>query len=121
MSILGFVSHNSAAAAEPYNGYEPVSAEQFVERLRLRLQKMERMLAEDEQLEVIAFLPSGKAVSVDSVCYENPTLVLLNGAEQDTGRCCTLFAHQSSIQVLVSIEPISVGSCRKKLRFTLEK
>lgn len=115
MSILGHVSHNSAAAAEPYNGHEPVSAEQFVERLRLRLQEMERTLAEDEQLGVIAFLPSGKAVSVDSVCYENPTLVLLNG------RSCTLFAHQSSIQVLVSVEPISVGSCRKKLRFTLEK
>lgn len=115
MSILGHVSHNSAAAAEPYNGHEPVSAEQFVERLRLRLQEMERTLAEDEQLGVIAFLPSGKAVSVDSVCYENPTLVLLNG------RSCTLFAHQSSIQVLVSVEPISIGSCRKKLRFTLEK
>lgn len=119
MSILGLVLHNNVAATEPC--HEPISAEQFVERLRLRLQGMERTLAEDEQLGIVAFLPSGTAVSVDSICYENPALVLLNGTERDTGKTCTLFAHHSSIQVLVSVEPISAGSCRKKLRFTLEK
>jgi hypothetical protein len=121
MSILGLVPHSHVALTEPESGYEPISAEQFVERLHLRLQEMERTLKEDEQLEVVAFLPSGKAVSITLVRYENPTLVLLTGEEQDTGKICTLLAHQSSVQMLVSVEPIPTGGCRKKLRFTQEK
>lgn len=121
MSILGLVPHSGVTSIEPRGNPEPISAEQFVERLRLRLEEMERTLGEHEQLEVVAFLPSGKAVSVDHVCYENPTLVILNGEEQDTGKTCTLLAHQSSVQVLVSVEPVLAGLCRKKLRFTQEK
>jgi hypothetical protein len=121
MSILGLVPHGHIAAVEPRSGYESISAQQFVERLHLCLQEMERNLADDEQFEVVAFLPSGKAVSVDDVCYENPALVILNGEEQDTGKICTLLAHQSSVQVLVSVEPIPAGSCRKKLRFPQKK
>lgn len=121
MGILGLVPHSNVASIEPRTDHEPLSAEQFIERLQLRIEEMERTLSDDEQFEVVAFLPSGKAVSVDSVCYENPSLVILNGQEQDTGKTCTLLAHQSSVQVLVSVEPIPAGSRRKKLRFTQEK
>jgi len=33
-----------------------------------------------------------------------PALVILDGREQGSGRACTLLAHQSSIQALVSTE-----------------
>jgi hypothetical protein len=121
MSFLGLVPQTTVASIEPRSIDEPVSAEQFVEHLYVRLQDMERTLAEDEQLEVVAFLPSGKAISVDTMGYENPALVILNGQEQDTGKACTLLAHQSSVQVLVSVEPIQSGKSRKVLRFTHEK
>lgn len=121
MSILGLVPHSHVALLEPRGPYEPISAEQFVERLHLRVQEMERTLGDAEQLEVVAFLPSGKAVSITHVWYENPSLVILHGGEQDTGKACTLLAHQSSVQVLVSVEPIPTGCSRRKLRFTQEK
>lgn len=72
-------------------------------------------------LEVVAFLPSGKAISVDTMGYENPSLVLLTGWEQDTGKTRRLLADQSSVRVLVSVEPIQPGNSRKVLRFTYEK
>ena len=121
MSILGLVPHNHVALIEPCGPQEPISAEQFVERLHLRVQEMERTLDDDEQLEVVVFLPSGKAVSISDVWYENPALVILNGEDQDTGKTCTLLAHQSSVQVLVSVGSIPPGCSRKKLRFTQEK
>lgn len=65
---------------------------------------MQRDLAEHEQLEVLAFLPSGQAISVEVVGYANPALVTLGGREQGGRRVRTLLAHQSSIQALVSIE-----------------
>lgn len=121
MSFLGLVPDSSVASIEPRGGNEFISAEQFVERLHVRLQEMERTLAEDEQLEVVAFLPSGKAIAVETVGYENPALVILYGQEQDTGKPSTLLAHQSSVQVLVSVEPVLSGQRRRILRFTHEK
>jgi hypothetical protein len=121
MSFLGLVPDSSVASIEPRGGSEFILAEQFVERLHLRFQEMERTLAEDEQLEVVAFLPSGKAIAVETVGYENPALVILHGQEQGTGKLSTLLAHQSSVQVLVSVEPVLSGQCRRILRFTHEK
>jgi hypothetical protein len=100
---------------------EAISAKQFVERLFLRLRDMERSLADGEQLEIVEFLPSGKAISVDSMGYENPALVNLHGREQGTTKTCTLLAHQSSVQVLVSVEPVQSEETRRVLRFTHEK
>jgi len=121
MSFLGLVPDSSVASIEPRDGNEFISGEQFVERFHLRFQEMERTLAEDEQLEVVAFLPSGKAIAVETVGYENPALVILHGQEQDTGKPSTLLAHQSSVQVLVSVEPVLSGQSRRILRFTHEK
>lgn len=121
MGFLGLVPQSTVASIEPRGIDEPISAEQFVERLYVRLRDMERTLVDGEQLEVVTFLPSGKAISVDSIGYENPTLVILNGQEQDTGKTCTLLAHQSSVQVLVSVEPIQSGESRKVLRLTHKK
>jgi hypothetical protein len=97
MGLLGSVPPRAVAAIEPRGVEEFISAEQFVERLRLHIQEMERTLADDEQLAVAAFLPSGKAITVDTVGYENPALVILNGREQNTGKPTTLLAHQSSV------------------------
>jgi hypothetical protein len=121
MSLLGLVPRRAVAAIEPRGVEEFISAEQFVQQLRLRIQEMERALADNEQLEVAAFLPSGKAITVDTVGYENPALVILNGREQDTGKASTLLAHQSSVQVLVSVELIQPGESRRILLFTHEK
>lgn len=121
MNFLGLVPNSSIASIEARTDDEAITAEQFVERLRGRIGEMERTLAEDEQLDVAAFLPSGKAISLEVVGYENPSLVILNGQEQQTGKFCTLLAHQSSVQVLVSVEAVAQGEIRKVLRFTQEK
>jgi len=119
MSLLGLVPKISVPPIETRTIDEPMSAEQFVQRLRDRLQDMERGLTEEEQLEVVTFLPSGKAISVEKVEYENPALILLHGQEQETGNPCTLLGHQSTMQVLVSIEPIPAGETRKSVEFSL--
>jgi hypothetical protein len=121
MNFLGLVPNSSTASIEARSDGEPITAEQFVERLRSRIHEMERTLAEDEQLDVVAFLPSGKAISVEVVSYENPSLVILNGQEQETGKVCTLLAHQSSVQVLVSVEVMAQREMKKVLRFAQEK
>ena len=61
-------------------------------------------LAEHEQPDIVVFLPSAQAISVEVVGNANPAPVTLDGREQGSGRVCTLLAHQSSIQALVSIE-----------------
>ena len=121
MNFLGLGPNSSTTSIEARNDGESITAEQFVERLRSRIYEMERTLAEDDQLDVVAFLPSGKAISVGVVSYENPSLVILNGQEQETGKVCTLLAHQSSVQVLVSVEVMGQGEIRKVLRFAQEK
>jgi hypothetical protein len=42
---------------------------------------MHRDLKDDEQLEVVAFLPSGAAVRVVAVAYQSPALLTLRGQE----------------------------------------
>ncbi len=121
MSLLGLVSPRSTATIEPRSVDEFISAEQFVERLQFRIQEMERSLAFEERLEVSAFLPSGKAIAVETIGYENPALVILNGREQESGKPSTLLAHPSSVQLLVSVEPLPSGEDRKILLFTHEK
>lgn len=121
MSFLGLVPHSALDAMEPRGIEEPISAGQFVDRLQIRLSEMERMLTDGEQFDVVVFLPSGRALSVDCVGYENPNLVILNGRERETGKICTILAHQSSVQALVSVEPLDSAESRKVLRFTKEK
>ena len=104
MSFLRLLSQISVPPIEPRGLDESFLAEQFVDRFKARLAEMQRDLAGHEQLDVVAFLPSGQAISVQVVGYANPALVALGGREQGGGRVCTLLAHQSSIQVLNSIE-----------------
>jgi hypothetical protein len=117
MSFLRLLPQISVPAIEPRGLDEPFQAEQFVDRLRTRLAEMQRDLGEHEQLDVVAFLPSGQAISVEVMGYDNPALVTLQGQEQGSGKSCTLLAHQSSIQVLVSVESIPSGSQRKVVTF----
>lgn len=117
MSFLRLLPQISVPSIEPRGLDEGFPAEQFVGRLKERLAEMQRDLAQDEQLDVVAFLPSGQAISVEAVGYANPALVTLDGREQGSGRACTLLAHQSSIQVLVSIESIPAGSQRRVVTF----
>jgi len=117
MSFLSLLPQSSVSAIEPRGFDESLQAEQFVDRLKTRLGEMQRDLAEHEQLDVVAFLPSGQAISVEIVGYANPALVTLHGREQGSGKACTLLAHQASTQVLVSIESIPSGSQRRMVTF----
>jgi hypothetical protein len=117
MSFLRILPQINAPAIEPRGLDGPFQAEQFVDRLKTRLAEMQRDLAEHEQLDVVAFLPSGQAISVEVMGYDNPALVTLQGQEQGSGKSCTLHAHQSSIQVFVSIESIPSGSQRRVVTF----
>ena len=104
MSFLRLLSQISVPPIEPRGLDESFLAEKFVDRFKARLAEMQRDLAGHEQLDVVAFLPSGQAISVEVVDHANPALVTLGGREQGSGMACTLLAHQSSIQVLNSIE-----------------
>jgi hypothetical protein len=117
MSFLRLLPQISVPAIEPRGSDELCQAKQFVDQLKARLAEMRRDLAAHEQLDVVAFLPSGQAISVDVMGYDNPALVSLQGQEQGSGKPCTLLAHQSSVQVLVSIELIPFGSQRKMVNF----
>lgn len=117
MSFLRLIPQISVPSIEPRGVDESFLAEQFVDRLKTRLADVRRDLAEHEQLDVVAFLPSGQAISVEVVGDANPALVTLHSREQGSGKACTLLAHQSSIQVLVSRESIRSGSQRRVVTF----
>ena len=104
MSFLRLLSQIRVPPIEPRGLDESFQAEQFVDRPKACLAGMQRDLVKHEQPGVVAFLPSDQAISVELVGYANPALVTLDGREQGSGRACTLLAHQSSIQALVSIE-----------------
>jgi hypothetical protein len=98
---------------------DPAVAGRFTDRLKSRLGEMQKELKDDEQLEVVAFLPSGTAVTVDSVGYESPALLTLKGHDQSTGKSCAILVHQSSLQILVSVEKVPVGQARKVTAFKM--
>jgi hypothetical protein len=117
MGFLRLLPQISVPTNKPRGSDELFQAEEFVGQLKTRLAEMQRDLAEHEQLDVVAFLPSGQAISIEVVGYANPALVLLDGREQGSGKACTLLAHQSTIQVLVSIESIPSGYQRRAVTF----
>jgi hypothetical protein len=103
MSFLRLLLQISVPPIEPRGLDESFLAEQFVDRPKARLAGMQRDFVEHEQPDV-ACLPSDQTISVEVVGYAYPALGTLDGGEQGRGRACTLLAHQSSIQALVSIE-----------------
>lgn len=117
MGFLKLLPQISIPASETRGSDELFQAEQFVGQLKTRLAEMQRDLAEHEQLDVVAFLPSGQAISVEVLGYVNPALIILDGREEESGKVCTLLAHQSTIQVLVSIESIPSGYQKKVVTF----
>lgn len=65
---------------------DPTVAKRFADRLKSRLVEMQKELEDDEQLEVVVFLPSGGAVAVDAVGYQSPALLARKGHEQASGK-----------------------------------
>lgn len=113
MSLLRLLPQISIPPMEAKGMDDPTAAKRFADRLKSRLAEMQKELEDDEQLEVVAFLPSGTAVTVDAVGYESPALLTLQGREQISGKACTILVHQSSLQILVSIEKVPFGETRK--------
>lgn len=111
--LISIPSHN------PKNNEASSLAESFVDRLKNWVATMESTVAEDEQVEVLAFLPSGKAIRVSYVGYDNPSLVTLQGEEEETGRPCTLLAHQATVQLLVTIEKLPLARARRVIEFQI--
>ncbi len=74
--------------------------------MKNHLVEMQKELEDDEQLEVVAFLPSRAAVTVDVMGYQSPALLTLKGQEQTSGKACVILFHQSSLQILLSVEKI---------------
>ena len=74
---------------------------------------MQKELEDDEQLEVVAFLPSGAAVTVDAMVSQSPAFLTLKGQEQTSGKACAILFHQLSLQILVSVEKISIRQAQK--------
>jgi hypothetical protein len=113
MSLMSLLPQISIPPMEANGVDDPTVARRFADRLKSRLAEMQKELEDDEQLEVVAFLPSGTAVAVDAVGYESPALFTLQGREQASGKACALLVHQSSLQILVSVEKIPFGQARK--------
>ena len=121
MSLMKLLPQFSIPPMEAKGVDDPTVARRFVDRLKGRLAEMQKELEDDEQLEVVAFLPSGAAVRVDSVGYQSPALLTLKGREQATGKACAILVHQSSLQVLVSIEKVPAGQTRTMIAFDLRE
>lgn len=117
MSFLGLIPQMgfTSVVGKPQDNHFLTA--NFVDRLEDRLKDMQKFLAEDERLEVLAFLPSGKAVDVELVSYEDPSMIALHGREQDTGKACSLLVHQASLQLLVSVEKLQAGQRRQPVSF----
>ena len=119
MSFLDLFPQISIPPMEAKGVDDPTVARRFADRLKSRLAEMQKELEDDEQLEVVAFLPSGKAVTVDAVGYQSPALITLKGQEQVSGKACAILVHQSSLQILVSVEKIPIGQAPKLIAFEL--
>jgi hypothetical protein len=117
MSLIRLLPQISIPPMEARGVDDPTVARRFADRLRGRVAEMQKELEDDEQLEVVAVLPSGTAVAVDAVGYESPALFTLKGREQGTGKACALLVHQSSLQILVSVEKVPPGQTRKIVVF----
>lgn len=120
MSFMSLLPQISIPPMEARGVDDPTVAKRFADRLKARLAEMQKELEDDEQLEVVAFLPSGTAVTVDSVGYQSPALLTLKGQEQTTGKTCAILVHQSSLQILVSVEKVPIGQTRKIITFETE-
>jgi hypothetical protein len=96
MSFLRLLPQINVPSIEPRGLYESFQAEQFVDRLKTRLAEMQRDLAEHEQLDVVAFLSSGQAISVEVMGYDNPALVTLQ-ARPGAGEREIMHVARSSI------------------------
>lgn len=86
---VDFANEHSAYSTE--RGLDDsILADRFFDPIKACLSEMQRDLDENEQQEVGEFLPLGKTVTVESVGYENPVLVMLHDVEHDaagTVRC----------------------------------
>ncbi|MBI3357158.1 MAG: hypothetical protein HY038_10395 [Nitrospirae bacterium] len=120
MSFLDLLPQISIPSMEAKGVDDPTVARRFVDRLKSRLVEMQKELEDDEQLEVVVFLPSGTAVTVDAVGYESPALLTLKGQEQVSGKACAILVHQSSLQILVSAEKVPLGQAKKVIVFESE-
>lgn len=119
MSLSDLRSLISIPSLKSRNNDVSYPGESFVDRLKNWVTTIEGTLAEDEQVEVLAFVPSGKTVHVSYVGYDNPSLVTLQGEEEETGKPCTLLAHQSTVQVLVTIEKLPLARSRRVIEFQI--
>ncbi|TKS60953.1 MAG: hypothetical protein EWM72_00940 [Nitrospira sp.] len=120
MSFLNLLPQISIPPMEAIGVDDPTVARRFADRLKSRLTEMQKELEDDEQLEVVTFLPSGAAVTVDAVEYQSPALLTLKGQEQASGKACAILVHQSSLQIVVSVEKIPIGQAPKVMVFEIE-
>jgi hypothetical protein len=120
MSFLDRLPQFSIPPMEAKGVDDPTVAKRFVDRLKSRLAEMQKELEDDEQLEVVSFLPSGTAVAVEMVGYQSPALIILKGWEQVSGKECAIFVHQSSLQILVSVEKVPHGQAKRLIVFESE-
>jgi hypothetical protein len=117
MSFLSLRPTPGIPSIETTSANDLIVATRCADRLKSRLAEMQEELKHDEQLEVVAFLPSGAAVRVDSVGYQKPALPILKGQDQATGKDCVILVHQSSMQILVSIKKVPPGETQRMILF----
>ncbi len=93
MNFLDLLPQISIPPMEATGVDDPTVAKRFADRLKSRLAEMQKELEDDEQLEVVAFLPSGTAIVVDAVGCQSPALLTLKGQEQASGKECAILVH----------------------------
>jgi hypothetical protein len=83
LSLLDLLSQRSILSMEVKGVNDSTSVKYFSDRLKSRLAEMQKELEDDEQLEAVAFLPSGAAFAMDAVGCQSPALSpTLKGYEQ---------------------------------------
>jgi hypothetical protein len=68
-----------------------------VDWLKARIEDRQKELAENEQLEAVACLLSGKAGGVAAIDYDHPALITVRPWGKESGKDCTLLAYQASL------------------------
>jgi hypothetical protein len=65
--------------------------------LKALIEDRQKELAENEQLEAVACLLSGKAGGAAAIDYDHPALITVRPLGKESGKGCTVLAYQASL------------------------
>ena len=87
------------------------SAGEFIRRLANRIQEWSKDLPEDEQMAILALLPTGGSVDVHQLGEDGHSSVVVEGLLD--GKPCIFISHQASFQILCYTQKVEPEKKRR--------